>query len=70
MNNQLEGEMMFLDFGEEFKAAGIMEAAFRLWFRDCKTKDDFFKVCNEYRDLIVQFGWQNDVNEYYKKWKQ
>ena len=62
--------MMFLDFGDEFKAAGIMEAAFRLWFRNCKTKDDFFKVCNEYRDLIVQFGWQNDVNEYYKQWKQ
>jgi hypothetical protein len=70
VNNQLEGEMMFLDFGDEFKAAWIMDAAFRLWFKNCQTKDDFFKVCNEYRDLIVQFGWQNDVNEYYKKWKQ
>ena len=70
MNNQLEGEMMFLDFGDEFREAGIMDAAFRLWFKNCKTKDDFFKICNEYRDLIVQFGWQNDVNEYYKQWKQ
>lgn len=67
-NTQHESDMM--DIGDDFRECGVMDAAFRLWFDKLETKDQYIQKSNEYKDLIVAMGWQNDVKKHYTEWKR
>ena len=68
MNTDHEFDM--LEIGSDFREAGIAAHTIQITFGKCTTKEQYTKLANELKDVIVSFGWQNDVKKHYAEWKR